>query len=68
MRKLYFLFLTLSIFSCKQPEVKKIEDSRPKDEIVLINKFKTADSIYRRQANDIRKTEVSDSAMNNISN
>jgi hypothetical protein len=68
MKKIYFLLLTLSIFSCKQPEVKQVEDSRPKNEILLINKFKIADSIYRRQNNDIRRSEVSDSAMNNISN
>ena len=68
MKKFYFLFLTLSIFGCKQPDIKQAKDSRPKNEITLVKKFKAADSTYRRQNNDIRKSEVSDSAMHSISN
>lgn len=67
-RNLYLLALSLAIFGCQQPKVKKEKDLRPENEILLVNKFKEADSIYSHQINDLRKSEVSDSAKNALSN
>jgi hypothetical protein len=69
MKKIYLFLISLVIISCNQTSKKTADaDSRPKDQLALINAINLEASAYDSQPNDISKTEVLDSGQVKISN
>lgn len=77
MRK-HFLFLAaIVLVGCDAPSntnssgigasVPAITDKRPKDELIFVNKLAKADSALNKQANDVGKKAVADSAREDAS-